>query len=428
MEARTVFASGIRSEMTYEDLNSLFKAAGQVQKMVRVIGPDLKYTDKVYVVYSTAEAGTQAALQLSKGGIKVQALGEDKGEFDSLVKEEDEGGVDFMQHWQKFSTDQQSALMKMMMGAGFVKAEETAKGEAGATANPQSPSAASFFADSPIVVQEKPHLPTFSGNEKDCSFGRWKHEVTCIDTEETSAHQKKYTTATVMEAVRKSLKSPAADVLSKLGLHPTVALVIKKLESIYGSVLSGPAILEKFYKEEQGDKSCAKWSTTLEDLIYQAAAKEAVPGSSITSTLKHKFWSGLKKESIKNALRHRYEDLGFEDLVAEARSVEAEDTSQNSKTKSQQITGSEDSKLDLILKKMSKMEADIKQLQDVKVSTEKKSTSVDTKKTPVKCTKCQLEGHLYWGCRKDEDVTCHRCGAKGHMANSCRNKKVLNKE
>ena len=101
---------------------------------------------------------------------------------------------------------------------------------------------------------------------------------------------KKYSTTTVMEAVRKSLKSPAADVLTKLGIHPTVAQVIKKLESIYGSVLSGPAILEKFYKEEQGDISCAKWSTTLEDWIYQAAAKKAVPAASISSTLKHKFW------------------------------------------------------------------------------------------------------------------------------------------
>ena len=107
--------------------------------------------------------------------------------------------------------------------------------------------------------------------------------------------------------------------------------------------------------------------------------------------------------------------------MAEARAVEAESTS-SSKAKSQQITGCEDSKLDLILK-ISKMEADVKQLQEAKP--EKVSTSVDTRK-PVKCTKCHLDGHLYWGCRKHEDVACNRCGAKGHMANCCHKKKALN--
>ena len=84
MENRSVVATGLRSDMTYEDLTSLFKAAGDVQKIVRVIGPDLKYTDRAYVVYDAEEAVTQASMQLSKGGIKVQALGSDKTRVPSI--------------------------------------------------------------------------------------------------------------------------------------------------------------------------------------------------------------------------------------------------------------------------------------------------------------------------------------------------------
>lgn len=248
---------------------------------------------------------------------------------------------------------------------------------------------------------------------------RWKYEVNCIDEEP------KYSASTVKEAVRKSLKSPAADVLCKLGINPSVDQVVNKLQSLYGSVLSGPAILERFYKEQQGDVSCAKWSITLENWIYQAAEKKAIPVSSISLTLKHKFWSGLEDKNIKNALRNRYEDVEFEQLVAESRAIEEENAApQKSKVKSQQITESENSKLDAILKKMERMEADIKHLKEERK--EKQAAPPVSRKEPVRCTKCHLEGHLFYGCKKGEDVICHRCNSKGHLAHACRNRKVLN--
>ena len=108
-------------------------------------------------------------------------------------------------------------------------------------------------------------MPSFSGNERDCSFDHWKYEVNCIDEEQ------RYNDSTVKEAVRRSLKSLAADVMSKLGTNPSVDQVVNKLQSLYESILSGPTILERFYKEQQGDTSCAKWSITLENWIYQAA-------------------------------------------------------------------------------------------------------------------------------------------------------------
>ena len=82
--------------------------------------------------------------------------------------------------------------------------------------------------------------------------------------------------------------------------------------------------------------------------------------SSISSTLKYKFCSGLEDKNIKNALRNCYEDLEFEQLVAELTAIEENAAPQKSKVKSQQITESENSKLDALLKKMERIEADIK--------------------------------------------------------------------
>ena len=262
-------------------------------------------------------------------------------------------------------------------------------------------------------------MSTFSGSGKDCSFGRWKHEARCLEADD------RYSPSTVLEAVRKSLKTPAADALPRLGVNPTLDQVIKKLESTYGSVLSGEVLLERFYSSKQtADENCAKWSNRIEDLVYQALDKKALSEEAVPGTLRQRFWSGLHESSIKDALRHRYQTLTFEEVITEARVIEEEKTDdpqkdkEKGKVKSHQVTESADSKMDVVIKKLQQMEADIQELKK-----EKSKPSESQSKGPVKCTKCSLEGHFFWGCRKDQDVECHRCGAKGHLGRACRNKR-----
>ena len=51
---------------------------------------------------------------------------------------------------------------------------------------------------------------------------------------------------------------------------------------------------------------------------------------------------------------------------------------------------------------MKQMDLDIKELNDGR------SKTVDDKKnSPIKCTKCNQEDHLDWGCRQGQDVTCY---------------------
>ena len=407
-------ATGLQLDRTSSDLRKMFSSVGEVEKTVRIVDSAKKFTGKAYIVYASADSVGTACLNLSKGGVVVQAA-KDASEFESLVQEEEEENQDelaLLKHWQQLTTEQQWKMMKMMQ----MKPVHSPGASAGASAG-----AAAFFADSPVVLQDKPHVPSFSGSGKDCSFGRWKYEVDCL--EQSGAH----TEATILDSVRKSLKTPAADCLPLLGVNPTLAQVVDKIQSVYGSVLSGETLLEQFYKAEQEDESCAQWSLKLEDLIFQASQKGALASAAIPSALKNKFWSGLKDANIKNALRHRYKELDFTAVVAEARSIEAEDSpvdKKSARAKSHQATV-EDSKLDLLIKKMERMEADIRELKEERKG---KKDASDKKKGPLICTKCNLEGHFSWGCRDGQDFVCARCNQKGHTPKSCRNKKSASKD
>ena len=68
-------------------------------------------------------------------------------------------------------------------------------------------------------------------------------------------------------------------------------------------------------------------------------------------------------QCIKDALRHQYKELSFKPVLTAARVVEEQKcTGQKEKTKSHQVTEAGNNKLDLILKKIEQMNADIKEL------------------------------------------------------------------
>ena len=275
------------------------------------------------------------------------------------------------------------------------------------------------YGDGPVILHEQPKLTSFSGSGRECSFGRWKYEVTCLQEDQN------YTASAISRAVHNSVKSPAADVLGHLGSRATVTEIIRKLESIYGSVQSGETLMEHFYSERQRPKkeNCAAWSCRLEDLVYQAASKGAIDRSDIPMRLKKRFWSGLKDRQIKEALRNRVDSLTFEELLREARALEEEYDPEH-RTGSDgivhQVTEA-DSKFDELLKRMSKLEAKMEQLQQPQKQTQKSNKQSSKGDSKIVCAKCEQEGHLPFGCRKDKGITCHRCNQAGHISKACRN-------
>jgi len=39
---------------------------------------------------------------------------------------------------------------------------------------------------------------------------------------------------------------------------------------------------------------------------------------------------------------------------------------------------------------------------------------------PLKCFRCQEEGHLAFGCRHGMPVSCFKCNKTGHISKACR--------
>ncbi len=406
MEKRSVTVLGLTPEISQTSLSKYLLGVAGLMKTVRVIGPDGRYTGKVYAVYESEDKAKEAIRQLTKETVHVTKVEEkDRAEFEEYVTSDapdtPNGATQFLKQWQSFSSSQQQMLMRKM--------------------NVQSPMATSpaasvFFRDQPVVLQEKAQLSNFSGSSKDSSFGKWKFDVKCL-------RRGPYTETQVLEAVRKSLRSPASDILPKLGIDATVEQILYKLQSVYGSVLPGEALLEKFYTSKQDvNETCAAWSQRLENLIFEAVDKEAIIQENVEKTLSNKFWSGLCNQTIKDSLRHRYKDLVFEDLLAEARVIE-EERKQATSVKQQQMNSVDDSNSEL-MKMLKQMQMDIELLK--KGSRQEDVQTSSKTKGPVRCTKCKLEGHWYWGCRKDQDIICRKCQAPGHVAKSCRNPKAEN--
>ena len=232
--------------------------------------------------------------------------------------------------------------------------------------------------------------------------------------------------------------------------------MLLKFQSLYGTVLSGEALMQRFYGEKQGKgETCVEWSCCLEDYIYEAMELGIVSPDSAQKSLASRFWSGLYEDRVKNALRHREDSLDFVELVMEARRIEEEyglnhvaEDGASQKVKSSQVTAPKSSvsedKLDLIIKRLSQLES---QVSDMKVNQaagsgppppqpqyrqwsaqaepprvqEPHGNQVRRDRSGMKCIKCQIPGHLAFGCRQGSDVTCYKCGYTGHIQAACLN-------
>ena len=266
------------------------------------------------------------------------------------------------------------------------------------------------------ILQEQPKLPPFSGLKgKDSTYGRWSYEVKCLA-------QGPYTEYLILTALRSSLKSPAAELLVRMGPGATVEQILRHFDSRYGTVLPADAMLEKFFSLRQDNCDCTAWAFQLEDVAYQAQEKGAIQQEELPRLLKSRFWRGLRQKPIQEALRSRWEAMMFDDLVTECRVLEEEYN--NEEMTSHQALATLDSgktagkvhqavvkdPLAEILSKMDEMSARMEALERQKA----------TEKAPVSCTKCKKQGHLYWGCRPELTDPCPKCDKPGHLTKACR--------
>lgn len=241
-----------------------------------------------------------------------------------------------------------------------------------------------------------PQLPFFSGeNQKgEVSFEVWKFELNCLIRECI------YPNSLILQALRKSLKSKARDILLTLNETSTPSDVLLKLEGIYGNVSSNEVLMQQFYLERQkADESVADYSIRIENLLRRATQSRHIQDSIKNEMLCSKLWNGLKDPLLKNSSRYKYEvEKDFNNLRREIRSIEQDLQSSDNTTTDRQgpkqlqqsaETNTTDQKLDglfqqmkLLKQKMDSLETRLNQRDPQPQDTSKKETSHTVQPSP----------------------------------------------
>ncbi|XP_077864102.1 modulator of apoptosis 1-like [Saccoglossus kowalevskii] len=152
------------------------------------------------------------------------------------------------------------------------------------------------------------------------TFECWKYEVQCLLRDRV--HSRKVLT----QAIRKSVRGEAGQVVMGMGVDPTVEAIVAKLEGMYGVVDTGSALLQQFYnsKQESGE-TIAAYGCRMEVSIQRVCERGGIARSVLDETLRTVFWKGLWNQRIKDIVRHRYETVrDFDELLRIMRVAEQE--------------------------------------------------------------------------------------------------------
>jgi len=258
----------------------------------------------------------------------------------SVKKEDSEGLKDFISHFEKLSPDEKMYVSSMLDGG-----LRTARGS------------------TTLTTTQLPRIAVFSGDlsgKDNVSYDLWKAEVNGLQK------QNIYTEATILQAIRRSLRGKAADVVLHLG-DTDVDSVLTKMDQIFGNVLPSENILEVFYTARQEMKEdISSWACRLEDLIAKLKQRKAISPEAAVSMLRTKFYSGLVSAHVKSAIRHKFDqNEDYSNLLISARVAELEGQS----AKVHQVTAtamspSEASKLDKVLASIEELNKRLEKLEN----------------------------------------------------------------
>ncbi|XP_060564328.1 golgin subfamily A member 6-like protein 22 [Ruditapes philippinarum] len=172
----------------------------------------------------------------------------------------------------------------------------------------------------------KPKIPQFDGND----FKVWKIEVECIIKSGI------YPEYLIAQTIRNSLKGHTRKVLLTIDPMASSAVILKKLEDIYGTTQTEDSIMQDFFNAKQDEKeTTSDWALRLETIMQLAVETGEIPERKKNALLKQRFWKGLKSEKLRNNTRVTYEsDATFEVLRKKARVEEDEIKRTSSDTRS----------------------------------------------------------------------------------------------
>lgn len=241
--------------------------------------------------------------------------------------------------------------------------------------------------DAPGALTSPPRLSQFSGgeNKNDVGYKQWIYEVRGL------LKGGLYREALVLEAIRRSVRGTATDVLLNMGEQTSPEEVLIKMDRVFGNILPPERLLEQFYSAQQKERErAAVWACRLEDILSQLRAADM---------LRTKFFSGLHSGLTKNSLRHRFDaNASYKDLLVAARVAELEFEKEQKEVKVQQATAVDpgvSTKLDTVLKQLDSMQ---KRLDEMEKKQKQNSQSKQKRPFPGKCHNCGEQGHRQFEC------------------------------
>ena len=235
-----------------------------------------------------------------------------------------------------------------------------------------------------------PKLGTFSGDEPigkgEIPYEQWKQEVNCLTREN-------YSENVVMLSIRRSLKTTASSVLVNLGTDVTTKCVIEKFDIVFGNVLPSEMLLESFYTARQNEnESVVAWGCRLESLLNKAKQQGTIEDTE--DMARTKFWSGVRDERVKGALRHKFDSgENFQELLRNGRMLEHEFNTKSASVKVKAHSAEVPSELKAVLDRMEKLEKNMSKLLS------KESTTSKNESPPLFCKYCKRTNHTIENCR-----------------------------
>jgi hypothetical protein len=206
----------------------------------------------------------------------------------------------------------------------------------------------------------------------------------------------------IAQAIRRSLKGSAFEVLMNLDTNVPIQEIIDKFDISFGTALSAEALLQEFYEARQNEfESITTWSCRVESMIRRLKERGSIStdGSDMART---KFFSGLQNDKIKLGIRHKFEtNESYIGLLKAARALEQEHKEVlcvNVQTKQSIVSGYPMlvDKIDKVLTKCENIESRLDKVE------KHVFTNVDVvPQTDVKiCRYCKKVGHVIGECRK----------------------------
>ena len=170
----------------------------------------------------------------------------------------------------------------------------------------------------------KAYIGPFSGTQPtpkhENTYEVWRLEVKSLRSRGC------YSDIAIVQAIWKSLRGQARNVLFTLGSSAKAVDILERLESVYGNVASGEAVLQEFYTvHQEEEESVTDWGLRLEQILQRAIEKGHVTEERKDQMLRDKFWRSLYNQDLKNATKIYHQSvLSFDRLQRKVRAEEYE--------------------------------------------------------------------------------------------------------